>query len=97
MNKQAITRPICAQLGPFAVDVTAGKKYIWCSCGRSKTQPWCDGSHIGASLEPITFIAPITAEFFIFGCKTPTTNLIVSAIAEATTLNAYKAMAHASQ
>ncbi|NDC36921.1 MAG: CDGSH iron-sulfur domain-containing protein, partial [Proteobacteria bacterium] len=23
--------------------------YYWCSCGRSKSQPFCDGSHAGTS------------------------------------------------
>ena len=69
MNSHETTRPICAQLGPFAVNVKAGQEYIWCSCGRSNTQPWCDGSHLGTGLKPITFVAPITAEFFMCGCK----------------------------
>ena len=30
---------------PLAVDVEAGKSYWWCACGRSKAQPFCDGSH----------------------------------------------------
>ena len=30
---------------PIAVKVVAGKSYWWCACGRSKTQPFCDGSH----------------------------------------------------
>ncbi|HEX4975029.1 MAG TPA: CDGSH iron-sulfur domain-containing protein, partial [Pseudomonadales bacterium] len=34
---------------PFAVDVEAGKSYFWCSCGQSKKQPFCDGSHTGTS------------------------------------------------
>ena len=62
-------RPVCARPGPFAVNVKAGQDYIWCSCGRSKDQPWCDGSHIGTGLEPIPFTAPITGEFYMCGCK----------------------------
>ena len=27
------------------IEVEAGKSYWWCACGRSKTQPICDGSH----------------------------------------------------
>lgn len=23
----------------------AGKKYSWCTCGKSKSQPLCDGTH----------------------------------------------------
>ena len=30
---------------PFAIEVEAGKKYYWCSCGLSQKQPFCDGSH----------------------------------------------------
>jgi CDGSH iron-sulfur domain-containing protein 3 len=26
--------------------------YWWCSCGRSKSQPFCDGTHKGSSLAP---------------------------------------------
>ena len=32
-------------------------------------QPWCDDSHEGTGFEPIEFIAPITAEFYMCGCK----------------------------
>ncbi|MSO13505.1 CDGSH iron-sulfur domain-containing protein [Rickettsiales endosymbiont of Trichoplax sp. H2] len=27
------------------VAVSGGKTYNWCSCGLSKSQPFCDGSH----------------------------------------------------
>ena len=26
--------------------------YWWCACGRSKNQPFCDGSHKGTSFTP---------------------------------------------
>jgi len=29
--------------GPIAVDVEKDKSYYWCSCGKSSTQPFCDG------------------------------------------------------
>merc|ERR1719187_3183255 len=39
-----------------------GKKYAWCSCGYSKKQPFCDGSHrtpdFNTSLKPIRWEAP---------------------------------------
>lgn len=27
--------------------------YRWCACGRSRNQPFCDGSHEGTGLEPV--------------------------------------------
>ena len=69
MQKKYPVQPMMAQRGPFIVNVKAGCEYVWCSCGRSQAQPWCDGSHLGTGLEPITFVAPVTAEFYMCGCK----------------------------
>ena len=30
---------------PIEFEVVKGKSYYWCSCGKSKKQPFCDGSH----------------------------------------------------
>lgn len=30
---------------PFEVQVKAGEKYSWCSCGMTQTEPFCDGAH----------------------------------------------------
>ncbi len=34
-----------------AVDLQPGT-YFWCSCGESKKQPFCDGSHSGSKFQP---------------------------------------------
>lgn len=61
--------PVRARAGPYEVAVEEGKTYRWCSCGLSATQPWCDESHEGTGMEPIEFVAPITAVFHMCGCK----------------------------
>ena len=61
--------PVCASPNPYIINVKAGEDYLWCSCGLSKTQPWCDGSHAGTGFEPIAFTAPIDGEFYMCGCK----------------------------
>ena len=66
---QVARAPVMAQPGPYEVPVVEGRTYLWCSCGLSATQPWCDGSHEGTGLEPIAFVAPLTATFHMCGCK----------------------------
>ena len=61
--------PVMARLGPYEVRVQEGESYLWCSCGLSATQPWCDGSHEGTGMQPIAFVAPISEVFHMCGCK----------------------------
>jgi CDGSH-type Zn-finger protein len=61
--------PKIAQKGPFAVKLEAGKNYHWCACGRSKNQPFCDGSHKGTELTPLSFTAEKSGEVHLCGCK----------------------------
>jgi CDGSH-type Zn-finger protein len=61
--------PIIAQKGPFAVEVTAGKTYFWCACGRSRNQPFCDGSHKVTTLTPVEYVAGKDGKVFFCGCK----------------------------
>ncbi|WP_158801623.1 MULTISPECIES: CDGSH iron-sulfur domain-containing protein [unclassified Acidisoma] len=61
--------PTIAQKGPYPVQVEAGASYYWCSCGLSKTQPFCNGSHAGSGLSPIKFEAIETKTAYLCGCK----------------------------
>lgn len=60
---------VIAQKGPYEVEVEAGKSYLWCACGRSATQPYCDGSHKGSEFRPLRFEAGESGTVFLCGCK----------------------------
>lgn len=62
-------QPLIAQKSPYQVDVVAGKSYFWCACGRSKNQPFCDGSHKGTGLTPVQFKAEESKTVWLCGCK----------------------------
>lgn len=61
--------PVVAQKGPYQVELKEGEVYYYCRCGRSKSQPFCDGSHESTGIVPLEFVAPETGTFNICGCK----------------------------
>ncbi len=61
-------KPVVAQKAPFTVTLNAGD-YYWCACGRSRTQPMCDGSHQGTGLAPVTFTLTEPKLVYLCGCK----------------------------
>lgn len=61
--------PVIASKTPFATEVEAGKTYYWCSCGRSQTQPFCDGSHKGTGFTPVAWTAEKSGTVYFCGCK----------------------------
>jgi CDGSH-type Zn-finger protein len=61
--------PVIAQTAPYGVNIEEGKSYWWCSCGLSKEQPFCDGSHKGTGLEPMKYNAEKSATVYFCGCK----------------------------
>jgi CDGSH-type Zn-finger protein len=58
-----------AQKAPYPVEVEAGKSYYWCSCGQSKSQPMCDGSHKDMGFSPVKFDAIENTMVYFCGCK----------------------------
>lgn len=62
---------LIAQRGPYIADLPAGD-YLWCACGQSKTQPFCDQSHQGSGILPVKFtVKPRagTETVWLCGCK----------------------------
>ena len=47
----------------------AGETLHWCSCGRSATQPLCDGSHRGSAFLPLRHVATAESEVLLCTCK----------------------------
>ncbi len=61
--------PNIAQKAPYPIDVTAGEKYFWCACGKSASQPFCDGSHKDTDFTPLPYTAERDRTLFFCGCK----------------------------
>jgi CDGSH iron-sulfur domain-containing protein 3 len=62
-GKIADTKPCILELGPGT--------YYYCSCGYSKGQPFCDGSHSkeAPGFEPIEFVVDAPCRMVLCACK----------------------------
>ncbi|MDG1997422.1 MAG: CDGSH iron-sulfur domain-containing protein [Emcibacteraceae bacterium] len=58
-----------AENKPCLVSLIEGKKYAWCTCKLSKSQPYCDGSHKGTEHRPLVFKADKTEDVLLCACK----------------------------
>ncbi len=63
-----MTDPVASQNEPYAAELEAGT-YHWCACGRSKNQPFCDGSHQGTEITPIEFSIEEKKTVYLCGCR----------------------------
>ncbi|MDH5301108.1 MAG: CDGSH iron-sulfur domain-containing protein [Gammaproteobacteria bacterium] len=63
-----MTKPKIAKRGSYAVELEPGT-YHWCACGKSKKQPFCDGSHAGSDFSPIEFKVDQKRTVYLCGCK----------------------------
>jgi len=64
-----MSNPIIADNRPKKVLLAKGEQYYFCTCGRSKNQPFCDGAHAGTSFKPRAFLAEKTGEAYLCACK----------------------------
>lgn len=61
--------PIVADNKPVKVNFSKGQEYHFCTCGRSKSQPMCDGSHAGTTFTPKVIVADEDGDAFLCACK----------------------------
>lgn len=62
-------KPVVAATAPCKVPLKAGERYWFCTCGQSKTQPFCDSSHAGTGFRPFGFTAEADGDKWLCQCK----------------------------
>src|SRR5690625_8027511 len=62
-------KPVVAANSPIEVELEKGKEYFFCRCGRSRNQPFCDGSHRGTGFTPLRFVAEESGKSWLCRCK----------------------------
>lgn len=58
-----------AGTSPKPIEMEAGETRYWCSCGLSKNQPFCDGSHKGTDFTPLKYTAESDGPIYFCQCK----------------------------
>ena len=64
-----MAKPQVSQKAPYPIEVSSGKKYFWCACGQSDSQPFCDGSHKDTQFQPLAYEAEADKTLYFCGCK----------------------------
>ena len=64
-----MNNPVIADNKPVKVSLAKGQEYHFCTCGKSKSQPFCDGSHVGSSFNPKVIVAEDDGDAFLCACK----------------------------
>jgi CDGSH-type Zn-finger protein len=63
-----MSEAVIAQKGPYVLELEPGT-YFWCRCGRSRNQPFCDGSHQSTGLSPAKLELKEKSRVALCGCK----------------------------
>ena len=63
MEKGQIAKP-----SPYVRELDPGI-YYWCACGRSESQPFCDGSHLSTPNISVEMVIREKKKVILCGCK----------------------------
>lgn len=69
MEGRMMNSNIEKKFSPIEVQLEAAKQYYWCTCGRSQSQPFCDGSHKGTEFTPRAFSVDVNKTAWLCTCK----------------------------
>ena len=64
-----MSKPVIADNKPVKVGLAKGQEYHFCTCGQSKSQPFCDGSHLGTSFNPRVIVSDEDGDAYLCACK----------------------------
>jgi CDGSH-type Zn-finger protein/mannose-6-phosphate isomerase-like protein (cupin superfamily) len=64
-----MSQPTIAHRKGFYYELKQGERRSWCSCGLSKSQPFCDGAHMGTAFKPVPIRAARDEDVIFCGCK----------------------------
>ena len=64
-----MSNPVIADNKPVKVSLVKGKEYYFCTCGRSKSQPFCDGAHVGTTFHAKVFVSEKDGDAYLCACK----------------------------
>lgn len=64
-----MAEPVVAARTPIAVDLLAGRSILYCTCGRSERQPFCDGAHKGTGMQPHSYTPDTSGKVWLCRCK----------------------------
>ena len=64
-----MNNPVIADNKPVNVSLSKGQEYHFCTCGKSKSQPFCDGSHAGTSFTPRVIVSDEEQDAYLCACK----------------------------
>ncbi len=61
--------PIIADNKPAKINLVKGQEYHFCTCGKSKSQPLCDGAHVGTTFTPRVIVSDKNEVAYLCACK----------------------------